>query len=537
LENKSTSWDRLPAGEIFKAYLKGDPQTRNLFDADPFDLKKNPSSSEGSKIDPKKRFELLTEFNKPFELTNEQKTNLKLLSSPDTACVVTGQQLSLFGGPLYTFFKISTAILLARKLSKIQSRAVIPVFWMADEDHDFDEISTIAYPKGPLVDTLSIQNELEVHAPVSDLLLPSQIDDIIRQLLDGLGHTDFTTSLEELITNAYKTGKTHREAFGNLITSIFGKYGLVVAGSHHPAIKKALISELLVSVDMSAEIESALKEQSMLVEKITKPQAMVTDSLLFYLDPEHHNKRLRIKHLDQKWSCESGKSWTDDEICDEIKKYPERFSPNVFLRPIMQDALLPTLAYVAGPGEIAYYAQTKRLYAQFGQKMPVIYPRHSATLIEPGITRLMSELPFSFEEYQQRLEVLEKLFVGQESAFEPEDFSSDWNTLVRDLSSPFIDKVAMYDASLEASAQKVMAEMEESINRLTQKVVRSLKQKEQTSLNRIARVKTAFFPDEGLQERSIAGVYFMNKYGLDIWDRIIQHFELLETNSHHLVEL
>jgi bacillithiol synthase len=537
LENKAISWETLPSSKIYKGYLSGDSHIRALFQHQPFEFSDLPTQIGHHTIDPKIRAELLREYNQMFDLSDEQQKSLDLLALPETTCIVTGQQLSLFGGPLYTFFKISTTILLARHLSKEHSRNIVPVFWLADEDHDFEEIATISLPKGAHLEHISIDDHLGLAPPVSERILPQHIDAIIRQCFEHLGQTDFSDSLKRLISKTYQVGKTYREAFGDLINEVFGKYGLILAGSHHPSIKKALIPKLLQSVEHPTEIEVALRDQSLLVEKITHPQAAISDSILFYLHPEHQNARLRIKRFDTHWRSDPNLEWSDEQLRDEILHHPEHFSPNVFLRPLLQDTLLPTLAYVAGPGEIAYYAQMKQLYAFFGQTMPRIYPRHSATIIEPGIARILSELPFSFQDYQQRIEVLEKEYLSKEAVFQADSFSREWIKHVREQSTPFIDEISGHDASLQASAQKVMAEFEESVDRLTQKVVRSLKQKEQTSLNRISKVKNALFPDDSLQERSIAGVYFMNKYGLDFWDRIIEHFEKIEPTEHHLVEL
>jgi len=536
LENKTISWELLPASEVFKRYLKGDAQLSNFFESDPFLVQPIQHPHTVSIIDSKKRAELLRDYNRDFDLHEEQKRNIERLSSPESLCVVTGQQLTIFGGPLYTFFKIITTIIHARKLSVAYGRPVIPVFWMADEDHDFQEIATIYYPKSSGLEQCSIKDEDQYAAPVAERLITDDVIEAIEHLFNDLGQTEFSSSVQDLLSESYKKGDTHRKAFGTLITKIFGKYGLVLAGSNHPSIKKAFISQFIRSIDNPSEIESALHQQSELLRVISKPQAQVSDSLLFYIDPKNNHQRIRIRRDGTGWYCGSLISWSDQEIRSEIENHPERFSPNVFLRPILQDTLLPNLAYVAGPGEIGYYAQMRTFYKIFGQQMPCIYPRHSATLVEPGIARLMTELPFDFEEYLQRSEVLEKLFLSNEKAVHPEVLSQKWTQIVRDGSKPFILEISKFDASLEASAQKVMAEFEESVERLMQKLVRSIKQKEQTSLNRITRVKNALFPNEGLQERSVCGIYFMNKYGLDIWDRLINQFEMIEPNTHHLIK-
>jgi uncharacterized protein YllA (UPF0747 family) len=209
----------------------------------------------------------------------------------------------------------------------------------------------------------------------------------------------------------------------------------------------------------------------------------------------------------------------------------------VFLRPILQDYLLPTLAYVAGPGEMAYYAQMKQLYGVFKKDMPVITPRHSATLVEPAIRRLLDELPFDFTEYTARVDELEKKYIAQHSGLDPMQLANDWIAELAAVSQKYIDAIGDEDPTLKASADKLITEFETSIDRVKGKLIRSVKQKEQTGINRIRRVKTSLFPDNGLQERTLSGIYFMNKYGTDIWDRVIDAFATVKADEHYVVDL
>jgi len=312
----------------------------------------------------------------------------------------------------------------------------------------------------------------------------------------------------------------------------------VLAGSHNKAIKTVVKPILVKSVLNASAIENALEKQSSAVDRIASRQAQVSSSLLFYLDPAKQGSRIRI-HRDETetWSAEGGHSWTDSTLVEAIEANPEQYSPNVFLRPILQDYFLPTLAYVAGPGELAYYAQMKALYGVFDQTMPVITPRHSATIIEPAIQRILGELPFDIATYRDRIEDLEKNYLLSESMLDAEKFASTWLQELEHISKDYIRKIADIDQTLEASAEKVVTEFAGSIDRIKGKLIRTLRQREQNGLNRISRVKISLFPQNGLQERTLSGLYLMNKYGLDVWSDMISNFEQNAANSHHLLYL
>ncbi len=514
--------------------MTGDAQAASLYTHGPFDFDDRIHSAWSS---PAPTASLLTDFNRPFGISPETAANIALLSDPATKCIVTGQQLTVFGGPLYTFFKIASTIATSKRLSAESGVAVVPVFWLADEDHDYEEVASVQLVKGSDIATHTLADEHNLPLPVADRLIGSNITAFTDEVFQSLGTTDFTVELRQLIDGRYIQGVSHGKAFGTLMAKIFGKHGLVLAGSNHHEVKAALFPVLSRSVDCAGEVYEALDQQSLLAETVSPRQAQVSDSLLFYLNPDAGGSRERIRHESGTWTAGDSMQWTTDALLDAIEHHPERFSPNVFLRPILQDFLLPTLAYVAGPGEMAYYAQMKQLYAVFGLAMPVITPRHSATLVEPAIRRLMDELPFEFAAYKARVDELEKQYLAQHSGIDPAAMASDWLSELSAASQKYIDAIGQEDPTLKASADKLVTEFESAIDRVKGKLIRSVKQKEQTGLNRVHRVKNALFPDNGLQERTISGIYFMNKYGMDLWDRVIDAFIDEKADMHLVIDL
>jgi len=534
LEINSKAFSELSFGSLFVRLMDNDPKVRGLYAHDPFDFQElihKPSAAN------KDASSLLRAFNMPFGISAETEYNIALLAESGTKCIVTGQQLTVFGGPLYTFFKIATAIAEAKRLTRETGVNVVPVFWMADEDHDYDEVASVSLIKGSEIETHVLADGSFHPLPVADRLIGATIKDFTDEVFESMGTTDFTPELRQIIEEAYTEGQTHRKAFGTLIARIFGKHGLVLAGSNDPGMKALLMPVMVRAVDQPDVIFNALEGQSLEVDALASRQAQVSDSLLFYLNPQLGGARERIRHDAGLWTAGESNHWTTEELTDVIMRHPEHFSPNVFLRPILQDVLLPTLAYVAGPGEMAYYAQMKQLYEIFGLEMPIITPRHSATLVEPAIRRLISELPFDIVDYKDRVEELEKQYMSKHAGLDPVQLAEEWLSELTAVSQKYIQAVGDEDPTLKASADKLISEFESSIDRVKGKLIRSVKQKEQMSLNRIHRVKNALFPDNGLQERTISGIYFMNKYGLEIWDRIIEAFDDLKPDKHYTIDI
>jgi len=210
----------------------------------------------------------------------------------------------------------------------------------------------------------------------------------------------------------------------------------------------------------------------------------------------------------------------------------------VFLRPLLQDNLFPTLGYAAGPGELAYYGQMKQVYNLFESDMPVIFPRLSATFIEPAINRIIDELPFEFSEYSQRIEDLDAAYVDRSEKIDIEDLFSEWKQKVKQIASLKKEKVAEVDQTLNGAAGKATAVYFGELDKLKGKVYRAVKQQDQTQLNRIRKIKQNLYPGGNLQERSVAAIYYMNKFGLGIWDNLLASLDEGETfDQHKLVEL
>lgn len=535
--NKS-SFSSLPFTKLFQHYTSGSGSILSFFETDPGDKDDilrfiDSFEFEGDRNVTKS---LLEEFNSAHLESKTTRSQINKFEDEQCLTVVTGQQVTLFGGPLYTIYKTLTAIIYANRLERITGRPVVPIFWLADEDHDLEEVSTIKLPDDENLRNISYEMPQFDHAPpAATLPLGDKIDSSLELLKSELIDTDFSAELHKLIENCYGSERTFGEAFGDLMMSLFGEYGLLIAGSCSDRAKKAVKEILKTSITRSDDISIALDNTTYsLKEDGYHDQVQVQPSNLFYLTES--GNRIKIQYVDDTWSIPD-KRWSTSQLEDEIESNPERFSPNVFLRPICQDQLLPVAAYVGGPGEIAYYAQMKAFYDVFDHKMPVILPRFSITIFESAIDRILEKLPFDWPHYRERIEDLEKEFVESSESVNIEKIFGIWRSQIDELSRAKREEIGEIDPSLKGSVGKAKAAYFSELDKLKGKVYRSVKDQEQVQLDRIRRIKHNLFPNNNLQEREIAFVYFMNKYGTDIWTNLLSALKDKEPFDHFTLHL
>lgn len=532
-------FEQLPFSKLFNDYTKKKNSLKQFFETHPFSKGERDSYLESYKFGGNREasVELLKSFNRQFDASDHTLQQIEKLRDENSIAVVTGQQLTLYGGPLFTVYKIASAIIQARKLQNVYGRNVIPVFWLADEDHDYEEAATIGILDRDDWHSIAFNLNGKSEAPVGRLELDNSFKNFRENIKDLLFDTDFTQELTNLLDTCYRPGSTFRESFANLVLKLFGKYGLILAGSDDPDIKKYSRNILTKTVSLKDDAyRSVVNRSNALEDKGYHRQVEPGLSNLFWIDDAGNRRKLKTG-VNGSWNAGEKTSWTEQELIREIEKSPDRFSPNVFTRPLLQDTLLPAVCYVAGPGELAYYAQMKDFYTVFGMKMPMILPRFSATLLESNIDRIMEKLPFKIGEYHQRIEDLESQYMESAEEVDIEKIFNDWKKKVDNITEKKKTEIDKVDPTLKGSAGKVTALYFTELDKLKGKLYRSQKEQEQTNLNRIRKIKANLFPGGGLQERNVAFIYFMNKYGLDIWDKTISFFADEEPVNHKIIRL
>lgn len=455
----------------------------------------------------------------------ELKASLEKLHDGARA-VVTGQQVGLFGGPLFTPFKAATAIALADSASRA-GQAHVPVFWLASEDHDFAEVNHVIFPARRELRTLSYERAPEAAVPVGGVVL----DDSVTALLDAawelLGYSDAM----EWLSAAYRPGNTLAGAFAEFYGKVFASRGLLVLDAAGRDVHRLGAPVLRAAIERADELHAALEERNReLLSAGYHAQVAVTErgSLLFLIDGEtgaRNALRRTVASADEPaglWQAGREKYSTED-LLGILESEPERISPSALLRPVFQDQILPTSAYVGGPAEIAYFAQSEVLYQRILGRVTPVLPRLSATLIEPAIGELLAKHELTLEtvfgsteqELAQRLAARAMPVEGKRL------LAGTGNALDAELTK-LTEYMSAMDEELGRSAQTSASKMRYQMNRLRRLAANFQLQKEESLARHAHAVIQALYPHGGLQERLIGAAYFLARYGEPLIDKVVE---------------
>jgi len=498
----------------------------------------------GFEVPRNKLVEILSVQNRKWDAAEKTLENINRLKSPKTLAVVTGQQAGILGGPLYTFFKTMTVLRLASKLKKEHPEYdFVPVFWMEVNDNDFKEISVINYiSKENQLKTLSVE---EKEADALKPVFARQVDGQIRQWRQLLGDDFFDTEFKDAALNAffdsYLSSQNYADAFAGLLLKFYGKHGLIVMNPSDPALC-SLAHSLFTSTLQSSEavLQDFNKRSETLQEAGYNPQISFSDNqtLLFYNDAQL--RRVRID-FDPKGGFllkypEGYQSITEEKLLSHYADKPQCLSPNVALRPIMQDALLPTVAYVAGPAEVAYFAQVETLYCRFNIPMPVIYPRHRLTIVEGKFQKNVEKFNLDYRELLSQKPGFTEEFLRRVSDSLIDQTVENAEKSITQAMAQLQEEIAAFDPTLINSVEKTRQTIEGSFRQLSGKITRALEQKNQVQMQQLEKILLNLLPGNNFQERKLNMIYFCIKYGVSFVDEV---FALLpdETKTHYILAL
>ena len=458
------------------------------------------------------------------------------LTNPSSIAIVTGQQAGVFGGPLYTLVKAVTTLQLARQVQADYGVDAVPVFWVDAEDHDWAEIRStrVLDRDGSVVDVVTPDLDGAGGRPVGGLTFDEGIAAAVARLGDVLAPTEFTREVLEAIGRRYQPGQRVGSAFAGWIEDLLGRHGLVVYESDDPSAKVLAADLFAREIDQRATGRLAAEAGQVLTDLGHAPQVAATaDSLsLFYLDGRG---RRAIKTSVDGFQI-GDRIAAPGELRDEALAHPERFSPNVLLRPIVQDRLFPTACYVAGPAELAYQAQLGGVYRAYGVEAPLLYPRASVTIVDSGSSRFLERSRLPLEALQPRDDAaLNRLL---ESQLPPglEAAIAETDRVIRERVLAIKDAVLPLDPTLAGAAETTQERMHETLKTLQAKVIQAAKRKDDTLRRQFMRTRALVFPDGVPQERALGVVFFVNRYGLTLGDRLVETLPLA-TDKHYVLSL
>lgn len=495
--------------------------------------------SESERADKKSVVNAINQFYSAYKPSKKTKVNIELLGKDKTVAVVTGQQLGILGGPLYTFYKTITAIKLASSLKeKYDDYNFVPVFWLEGDDHDFEEVTelNLINQKNELQKFIYNDNKPEDfnRGNIGRLAFNEGIENFIQEVKSELRETEFSKNVFELFEDSYKLGNTFKKAFSNLIFNLFDEEGLIIFDPQQNEIKnllKPIFKKELSNFEVHA---NEVVKISADLEEVYHSQVKVKPINLFYSD---NNGRYSIEPEDDLFRLKGKRQkFTLIELLDEIENYPDKFSANVLLRPITQDYLLPTGFYVAGPSEISYFAQVMPLYNKFGISEPVIYPRSSVTILEKNIKGVLEKYELNIEDIFVEEKLLNNRVLNQVADIRIDDLLNEDEHQIAKAMDNIKEKLFGIDPTLKDLSDKTYQKIKQGLDTLKSKAENAQERKHDVALRQIKKASISLYPNNNLQERELNWLYFANKYGMDIIKWIFDEVAINKF-EHQVIEL
>ena len=507
-------------GKLILDYLEQNKQLSSFYDGFPslrqferrIELRSSFPSSKRQLL-----YEVLSEQYQGITLSSKSAFSLESILSKNTFTVVTGHQLCLFTGPLYFLYKIAGIIRQAEELNtSFPESHIVPVFWMATEDHDFDEVNHAH------IQDSTIKWNSQSASAVGRLNL-KELEKVVDELSELIGIGKRQTEIIQLLKKCYRKSNTLAQATRELVNSIFGESGLLILDGDDTRLKREMIPVFKAELE-SNKAFSAISDQSNKLAKDYSIQALPREINLFYLTEEG---RFRLEKKENRFNAlGSEHSYSKDELLNELQNYPERFSPNVLLRPLYQESILPNLAYTGGGGELAYWFQLKELFNQFSVPFPLLMLRNSFLWVNKGVSNRRKELNLDLVDLFKNSNDLVEKRLKENASF---DFNlSSFEEKLEEIFIGLEEVSKRTDKSMQTAVAAQRQKQMKGLANLKKKLLRAEKRKAITLVNQIEGIERKLFPNGQLQERYSNWIDFYLAYGSEFIDSLIENSDFLD---------
>jgi bacillithiol biosynthesis cysteine-adding enzyme BshC len=492
------------------------------------------------KTDRRELCDALEAMNKAWGAGPEALANITRLREADCLAVVSGQQAGLFTGPLYTIYKALSAVKLAGCLSQ-RGNTAVPVFWMATEDHDFAEVRAAEFIACDCrLANVSVPSAMhEPDAPVGNVRLDDSIEETIKRALDVLPSTEFMPEVERILRETWSKGTGYGEAFARMMTRLLGRYGLILLDPLDPTLKRLAAPLYAEAARRAPEIATALVARSRELEEAGyHAQVAISENTFPLFMHTEDGARHAVSRADGgKYKIKSAREeYTAEELSEMAANNPRRFSPNVTLRAVVQDYLLPTAAYFGGAAEIAYFAQTAEVYRILNRPATTILPRASMTVVERRTWRTLERYGLSLSDLFEGLEtVLARVVeehLGTETAQTFKRTEETINRQLDELQEQLKDVDATLADALETGRRKINYQLEG----LRSRFHRAQMGRDRAAHRQLERAFASLYPNKTLQERHINITSLLARHGTYIVNWIYDAINL-GSSDHQIIYL
>ncbi len=477
-------------------------------------------------IDRKSLVEILLRQNRNFGAGEQTIENIRSLGDSGTYAVVTGQQVGLFSGPAFTLYKALTAVRLSQSLRE-RGLKTVPVFWLASEDHDLVEVAQ-TYALNDHYELLPLHDPGDRPAPqspVGRVKLTAGITGQIDQLESVLPAGDEREKLIKDLRSAYQPGVTWSQSFAKFLTRLFGRWGVVLLDPLDEAVHHLSAPVYQKVLSQATDLRLRLQQRSAdLIKAGYHAQVHIgEDSTMLFAEREGNRLAVHSSGSDsQRFTIGADHSVSLEELESEISAQPLNYSSNVLLRPVVQDTLLPTLAYVAGPSELAYLGQSQVLYSVLGRPMPAVMPRCGFTLVDHRIERWMEKYQVGVDDIWQGKEHLTKRIASTTFA---EGWSERFDQAERDLAALLArlrKDIEVLDPTLLDTLNHTEEKIQFQVERLKGKLTRSALKRSEVLARHEQALLGAIMPEKDLQERLVGGAYFLGRAGYGLLEKLLE---------------
>jgi bacillithiol biosynthesis cysteine-adding enzyme BshC len=443
------------------------------------------------------------------------------LARPGAVAVLTGQQVGLFGGPAYTLYKALTAVKTARRLAALGIPAV-PVFWLATEDHDFAEVNHVWVFDGAL-------EPVKLEAPGDGIGQPVGGIELTAPPVEVLRDHPFGGEVAEVVAAAYTPGRTMGEAFADLLKRLLGDYAVLTLDPLRPEIRRLAAPMLGEAARRAPELVSGLiaRNRELAAAGYHAQVHVEADSSLLFLLERGRRRPLR---------CREGRFFAGDQAftAEDLAARAEQLSPNALLRPVIQDFLLPTAAYIGGPAELAYMAQSETLYRALLGRMPVIAPRAAFTLLDARAAKLLARYGLGVEDCFAGLEALRERVARR---LTPPELAAELATAAS-TASRAVDRlrghIARFDPSLAQALDRSRAKILHQLSKIEKKANREALRRDERAGRETAHLVNLIYPRKHLQERLYSILPFVARHGFDLTGRLYEEIRL-DSADHRVI--
>lgn len=435
--------------------------------------------------------QVLKTQNSDIKLSDISANNINKLNDKKTVCITTGHQLNMATGPLYTLYKIIEVINWCEKLNEKQAENhFVPIFWMATEDHDFEEINHVN-----LFGSKIEWQHKSVDNSVVGRIEMNEVDEFIDHITDKFRDLDLKEVVSEFL-KVYKTNATLASANRQMVNQLFGKYGLVIIDGDDKILKQSFKEIAKAEIEKNMTFSNVSDTNTELEGLEFHQQVYVRESNLFYIEP--NGERVRIEKNGLEFLIKQ-QTYNVNQLQELLEKYPHRFSPNALLRPAYQESILPNIAYVGGGGEIAYWLQLKSTFKYLNIDFPLLKVRESVLLIDDRMTELMEKTGYSILDLKDNIDAILKDYVTKNQTVELS--LQQQKKSLGDIKTTVLEKALAIDKNATAFIEAEFQRMENQLDKMEKKFIASEKKNQEKAIKQIEGLQNKLYPDGGFQER------------------------------------